>query len=185
MVIAIVFGCFFLLLALRIPIGFSLGIVSMGFLIARGEVLLAVSQRMSAAADSFPLLAIPFYIIMGKLVNEAGLTDRIFGFARSLVGHIRGGLAHVVILNSMVFAGMSGAAVADVAGMGAMQIKAMTDNGYDLDFSAAVTGQVRPVAEFLPAHLTFGFDEKWPPKFGPVGKLDFSGSAGCERPADL
>ena len=154
MVIALIFGCFFLLLALRIPIGFSLGIVSLGFLIARGEVLLAVSQRMSAAADSFPLLAIPFYIIMGKLVNEAGLTDRIFGFARSLVGHIRGGLAHVVILNSMVFAGMSGAAVADVAGMGAMQIKAMTDNGYDLDFSAAVTAAGSTIAPIIPPSIS-------------------------------
>jgi len=154
MVIAIIFACFFLLLALRIPVGFSLGIVSMGFLVARGEVLLAVSQRMSAAADSFPLLAIPFYIIMGKLVNEAGLTDKIFGFARSLVGHIRGGLAHVVILNSMVFAGMSGAAVADVAGMGAMQIKAMTDNGYDKDFAAAVTAAGSTIAPIIPPSIS-------------------------------
>jgi len=154
MVIALIFACFLLLLALRIPVGFALGIVSMAFLIGRGEVLLAVTQRMSAAADSFPLLAIPFYIIMGKLVNEAGLTDRIFGFARALVGHIRGGLAHVVILNSMVFAGMSGAAVADVAGMGAMQIKAMTDNGYDKDFSAAVTAASSTIAPIIPPSIS-------------------------------
>ena len=89
MLILLLFACFFLLLALRVPIAFSLGIVSLGFLIARGEVLLAVSQRMSAAADSFPLLAIPFYILMGKLVNEAGLTDKIFGFAQSLVDEFK------------------------------------------------------------------------------------------------
>jgi tripartite ATP-independent transporter DctM subunit len=147
------FACFFLLLALRVPIAFSLGIVSLGFLIGRGEVLLAVSQRMSAAADSFPLLAIPFYILMGKLVNEAGLTDKIFGFAQALVGHIRGGLAHVNILNSMIFAGMSGAAVADVGGMGAMEIKAMTDNGYDVDFSAAVTAASSTIAPIIPPSI--------------------------------
>lgn len=153
MVILLLFACFFLLLALRVPIAFSLGIVSLGFLIARGEVLLAVSQRMSAAADSFPLLAIPFYILMGKLVNEAGLTDKIFGFAQALVGHIRGGLAHVNILNSMIFAGMSGAAVADVGGMGAMEIKAMVDNGYDVDFSAAVTAASSTIAPIIPPSI--------------------------------
>ena len=153
MTILILFACFSLLLALRVPIAFSLGIVSLGFLIGRGEVLLAVSQRMSAAADSFPLLAIPFYILMGKLVNEAGLTDKIFGFAQALVGHIRGGLAHVNILNSMIFAGMSGAAVADVGGMGAMEIKAMTDNGYDVDFSAAVTAASSTIAPIIPPSI--------------------------------
>jgi tripartite ATP-independent transporter DctM subunit len=153
MVILLLFACFFLLLALRVPIAFSLGIISLGFLIARGEVLLAVSQRMSAAADSFPLLAIPFYILMGKLVNEAGLTDKIFGFAQALVGHIRGGLAHVNILNSMIFAGMSGAAVADVGGMGAMEIKAMVDNGYDVDFSAAVTAASSTIAPIIPPSI--------------------------------
>src|SRR5574341_1145232 len=154
MVILLLFACFLLLLALRVPIAFSLGIVSLGFLVARGEVLLAVSQRMSAAADSFPLLAIPFYILMGKLVNEAGLTDRIFGFAQALVGHIRGGLAHVNILNSMIFAGMSGAAVADVAGPGAMEIKAMVDNGYDVDFSAAVTAASSTIAPIIPPSIS-------------------------------
>ena len=153
MTILILFACFFLLLALRVPIAFSLGIVSLGFLIARGEVLLAVSQRMSAAADSFPLLAIPFYILMGKLVNEAGLTDKIFGFAQALVGHIRGGLAHVNILNSMIFAGMSGAAVADVGGMGAIEIKAMVNNGYDVDFSAAVTAASSTIAPIIPPSI--------------------------------
>jgi tripartite ATP-independent transporter DctM subunit len=154
MTVLLLFACFFLLLALRVPIAYALGIVSLGFLAARGEVLLAVSQRMSAAVDSFPLLAIPFYILMGKLVNEAGLTDRIFGFAQSLVGHIRGGLAHVNILNSMIFAGMSGAAVADVGGMGAIEIKAMTDNGYDVDFAAGVTAASSTIAPIIPPSIS-------------------------------
>ena len=153
MTILFLFACFGLLLMLRIPIAFALGIVSLGFLIGKGEVLLPVAQRMSAAADSFPLLAIPFYILMGKLVNEAGVTDKIFGFAQSLVGHIRGGLAHVNILSSMIFAGMSGAAVADVGGMGAMEIKAMTDNGYDVDFSAAVTCASSTIAPIIPPSI--------------------------------
>ena len=154
MTLLLFFAGFFVLLLLRVPIAFALGIVSLGFLTAKGEVLLAVSQRMSAAADSFPLLAIPFYILMGKLVNESGVTQRIFGFAQALVGHIRGGLAHVTVLNSMIFAGMSGAAVADVAGMGAIQIKAMTDNGYDTDFSAAVTAAASTIAPIIPPSIS-------------------------------
>jgi tripartite ATP-independent transporter DctM subunit len=153
MTILFLFACFAVLLMLRIPIAFALGIVSLAFLVGKGEVLLPVAQRMSAAADSFPLLAIPFYILMGKLVNEAGVTDKIFGFAQSLVGHIRGGLAHVNILSSMIFAGMSGAAVADVGGMGAMEIKAMTDNGYDVDFSAAVTCASSTIAPIIPPSI--------------------------------
>jgi len=152
-VILLLFAGFFLLLLLRVPIAFALGIVSLGFLAARGEVLLAVSQRMSAAADSFPLLAIPFYILMGKLVNEAGVTERLFAFAQGLVGHIRGGLAHVNILGSMIFAGMSGAAVADVGGMGAMEIKAMTEHGYDVEFSAAVTAASSTIAPIIPPSI--------------------------------
>lgn len=154
MVILLVFVCFFLLLLLRVPIAFALGIVSVGFLIARGEVLLAVPQRMTAAVDSFTLLAIPFYILMGKLVNKAGVTERIFGFAQCLVGHIRGGLAHVNILGSMIFSGMSGAAVADVGGMGAMEIKAMTDHGYDVDFSAGVTAASSTIAPIIPPSIS-------------------------------
>jgi len=80
MLVLLLFVCFFLLLLLRVPIAFALGIVSAGFLTAHGEVLLVVPQRMSATVDSFPLLAIPFYILMGKLVNEAGVTERIFGW---------------------------------------------------------------------------------------------------------
>jgi len=154
MLVLLLFVCFFLLLLLRVPIAFALGIVSAGFLTAHGEVLLVVPQRMSATVDSFPLLAIPFYILMGKLVNEAGVTERIFGFAQCLVGHIRGGLAHVNVLGSMIFAGMSGAAVADVGGMGAMEIKAMTDNGYDVDFSAALTAASSTIAPIIPPSIS-------------------------------
>jgi len=144
---------FLLLIVLRVPIAFSLGISSLVFLVSKNEILLPVAQRMTAAGDSFPLLAIPFFVLAGKLINESGITERIFRFALCLVGHIRGGLAHVNVINSMIFAGMSGAAAADVAGPGAIEIKAMVDNGYDVDFSAGLTAASSTIAPIIPPSI--------------------------------
>jgi tripartite ATP-independent transporter DctM subunit len=150
----VIFILFFLLIALRVPIAFSLGISSLVFLVSKNEILLPIPQRMTAAGDSFPLLAIPFFVLAGKLINESGITDRIFRFALCLVGHIRGGLAHVNVINSMIFAGMSGAAVADVGGIGAIEIKAMVDNGYEVDFSAGLTAASSTIAPIIPPSIS-------------------------------
>ena len=90
-----------------------------------------ILHRMAGGIDSFPLLAVPFFILAGNLMNSAGITNRIYDFAVALAGWMRGGLAHVNILGSVIFAGMSGTAIADAAGLGTIEIKAMQDHGYD------------------------------------------------------
>ena len=90
-----------------------------------------------AGVDSFTLLAVPFFILAGNLMNTSGVTDRIYDFASSLVGHFRGGIGHVNVVGSIIFSGMSGSAVADAGGLGALEIKAMEKEGYPRDFAGA------------------------------------------------
>src|SRR4026208_1042039 len=94
-----------------------------------------ILHRMAGGIDSFPLLAVPFFILAGNLMNTAGITNRIYDFTKALVGWMRGGLGQVNVGGSVIFAGMSGTAVADAGGLGTIEIKAMRDHGYDLDFA--------------------------------------------------
>lgn len=142
-----------LFLVLGMPIFFSLGLISLFYLMSHHEVLLSVPQRLTLTADSFPLLAAPFFILMGNLMNTSGVTRRIFNFADCLVGHIRGGLGHANVVASMIFAGMSGAAVADAAGLGTIEIEAMKKAGYDIDFSAAITAASSTIGPIIPPSL--------------------------------
>src|SRR6476620_1241686 len=98
-----------------------------------------ILHRMAGGIDSFPLLAVPFFILAGNLMNSAGITNRIYDFAVALCGWMRGGLAHVNIMGSVIFAGMSGTAIADAAGLGTIEIKAMKDHGYGTEFSVVAT----------------------------------------------
>ena len=102
-------------------------------------MLVMLAQRMYSSTTSFPLLAIPFFILAGNLMNTGGMTQRIFDFTQLIVGRVRGGLAHVNVLGSMIFAGMSGSAVADAAGLGVIEINAMKKEGYSTRFAAALT----------------------------------------------
>jgi tripartite ATP-independent transporter DctM subunit len=142
-----------LLLLLGMPIFFSLGLISLFYLMSHHEILLSVPQRLTMTADSFPLLAAPFFILMGNFMNTAGVTRRIFNFANCLVGHIKGGLGHANVVASMIFAGMSGAAVADAAGLGTIEIEAMKEGGYDVDFSAAITAASSTIGPIIPPSL--------------------------------
>ncbi|MDY0093219.1 MAG: TRAP transporter large permease [Candidatus Vecturithrix sp.] len=142
-----------LFLVLGMPIFFSLGLISLFYLMSHHEVLLSVPQRLTLTADSFPLLAAPFFILMGNLMNTSGVTRRIFNFADCLVGHIKGGLGHANVVASMIFAGMSGAAVADAAGLGTIEIEAMKKAGYDIDFSAAITAASSTIGPIIPPSL--------------------------------
>ena len=135
------------------PIFVSLGLISLLYLMSHHEILLSVPQRLAMTADSFPLLAAPFFILMGNLMNTAGVTRRIFNFANCLVGHIRGGLGHANVVASMIFAGMSGAAVADAAGLGTIEIEAMKEGGYDVDFAAAITAASSTIGPIIPPSL--------------------------------
>lgn len=115
--------------------------------------LTIMAERITSALDSFPYLAIPFFILSAEIMNRGKISDRIFEFACVLVGHIRGGLGQVNILGSMIFAGMSGSATADVAGLGALEIKAMKAEGYDPAFSAVVTAVSSTIGPIIPPSI--------------------------------
>src|SRR3954462_15542592 len=112
-------------------------------------------HRMAGGIDSFPLLAVPIFILAGNLMNSAGITNRIYDFAVAVAGWTRGGLAHVNILGSVIFAGMSGTAIADAAGLGTIEIKAMQDHGYDTEFSVGVTAASATLGPIIPPSLPF------------------------------
>jgi tripartite ATP-independent transporter DctM subunit len=151
--VTVFFIVWIVLLLFGMPIFFSLGTISLIYLMSHHEILLSVPQRLTMTADSFPLLAAPFFILMGNLMNTAGVTRRIFNFANCLVGHIRGGLGHANVVASMIFAGMSGAAVADAAGLGTIEIRAMKEGGYDVDFAAAITAASSTIGPIIPPSL--------------------------------
>src|SRR6267143_1660746 len=114
-----------------------------------------ILHRMAGGLDSFPLLAVPFFILAGNLMNSAGITNRIYDFAVATCGWMRGGLAHVNIFGSVIFAGMSGTAIADAAGLGTIEIKAMQDHGYDTEFAVGVTAASATLGPIIPPSLPF------------------------------
>ncbi len=114
-----------------------------------------VIHRMISGIDSFPLLAVPFFILAGNLMNNAGITNRIYNYALALVGWMKGGLGHVNVLGSVIFAGMSGTAIADAAGLGTIEIKAMTDHGYSKEFAVGVTAASATLGPIIPPSLPF------------------------------
>lgn len=145
------------LIVLGVPIAVALGATAVGTYLALGEpaILTMLPQRMYSATTSFTLLAIPFFILAGNLMNTGGITERIFRFATALVGHIRGGLGQVNVLASLIFSGMSGAAVADAAGLGQVEFKAMRDRGYDERFAAAITAASSTIGPVFPPSIPF------------------------------
>lgn len=114
-----------------------------------------VIHRMISGIDSFPLLAVPFFILAGNLMNNAGITNRIYNYALALVGWMKGGLGHVNVLGSVIFAGMSGTAIADAAGLGTIEIKAMKDHGYSTEFAVGVTAASATLGPIIPPSLPF------------------------------
>jgi TRAP-type C4-dicarboxylate transport system permease large subunit len=114
-----------------------------------------VIHRMVSGIDSFPLLAVPFFILAGNLMNNAGITNRIYNYALALVGWLKGGLGHVNVVGSVVFAGMSGTAIADAAGLGTIEIKAMKDHGYETEFAVGVTAASATLGPIIPPSLPF------------------------------
>ena len=144
---------FFALLVLGIPIGFTLGIAGVVGLLLMGSgvgLLSMAPLQYFSGLDMFTLMAMPFFILAGELMNKAGITKRLVNFSNILVGHWRGGLAHANIIASVFFAGMTGAAVSDTAAIGTMLIPAMVDDGYDVDFSAAVTAASSIIGPTIP-----------------------------------
>jgi TRAP-type C4-dicarboxylate transport system permease large subunit len=145
---------FLVMLLLGVPVAIALGGASLLLVMVEGTVPdLVVIHRMIAGVDSFPLLAIPFFIMAGSLMNSSGITERIYDFALSLVGWLKGGLGHVNVVGSVIFAGMSGTAVADAGGLGNIEIKAMRDHGYDVEFAVGITGASSTIGPIIPPSL--------------------------------
>jgi tripartite ATP-independent transporter DctM subunit len=144
---------FVVLLVLGAPIGYTLFASSLLYIVIENLPLSVGLQRMIAGVYNFPLLAIPFFVLAGNLMNVGGITKRIFRFADVCVGHIPGGLGHVNVFASVIFAGMSGSAVADAAGLGVVEIQAMREAGYDLDFSVAITAASSVIGPIIPPSI--------------------------------
>ena len=139
-----------------IPVAIAMAGASLIYVMTTGNIPdYVVIHRMVGGLDSFPLLAVPFFILAGNLMNSAGITNRIYNFALALVGWMRGGLGHVNVLGSMIFAGMSGTAIADAAGLGTIEIKAMTEHGYSKEFSVGVTAASATLGPIIPPSLPF------------------------------
>lgn len=148
------FGIFLILLALGTPIFVALAAGSLAYI--RFETMIpdfVVLHRMAGGVDSFPLLAVPFFILAGNLMNTAGITNRIYDFAVSAVGWMKGGLGHVNVVGSVIFAGMSGTAVADAGGLGTIEIKAMRDHGYKDEFAVGITAASSTIGPIIPPSL--------------------------------
>lgn len=156
-VFAIMFLGLIVLLMLGVPVAFAMigsSALVLGF--TRGFDAIPfemIAQRTLYGVNSFTLLAIPAFLLIGRLMNAAGISDRVFDIARCMVGHFKGGLGHVNVLASMIFAGMSGSAVADAGGLGAIEIKAMKDDGFPVDFSAAVTASSATIGPIIPPSI--------------------------------
>jgi C4-dicarboxylate transporter DctM subunit len=155
MTIAIIFVVLMALIVIGLPVAVAMGITTIAAMLALGDfqLLIAVPQRMYSTTTAFPLLAIPFFIFAGNLMNTGGMTDRIFRLARSCVGHIKGGLGHVNVVASMIFSGMSGAALADAMGVGVVTINAMEKSGYDRRFAAAISAASATIGPVIPPSI--------------------------------
>lgn len=140
-------------LILGVPVAVSLALASLSYILISGTPEVVLIHNMITGVDSFPLLAIPFFILAGHLMNTGGITTKIFAFARALMGWTPGGLGHVNVGASVIFAGMSGAAVADAGGLGNVEIKAMRDSGYDTDFAVGVTAASSTIGPIIPPSL--------------------------------
>lgn len=147
---------FLLLMSGGIPVAIAMAGSSLIYIWSTGNLpSFVVIHRMVSGIDSFPLLAVPFFILAGNLMNNAGITNRIYNYALALVGWMKGGLGHVNVVGSVVFAGMSGTAIADAAGLGTIEIKAMTEHGYSKEFAVGVTAASATLGPIIPPSLPF------------------------------
>ena len=139
-----------------LPVAVAMAGGSLVYILVSGTVPdIVLAQRMIAGIESFPLLAVPFFILAGNLMNIAGITGRIYNFAVALVGWMRGGLGQVNIIGSVIFSGMSGTAIADAAGLGSIEIKAMKEHGYSTEFAVGVTAASATLGPIFPPSLPF------------------------------
>ncbi len=147
---------FLILMSGGLPVAIAMAGAALVYILWTGSLPpFVVIHRMVSGIDSFPLLAVPFFILAGNLMNNAGITNRIYNYALALVGWLKGGLGHVNVVGSVIFAGMSGTAIADAAGLGTIEIKAMKDHGYPTEFAVGVTAASATVGPIIPPSLPF------------------------------
>src|SRR6187431_2875863 len=138
--LAVLLGMLALTLVLRLPIGFGMLISGVAYLLVKGQDLgLVAEQVLNGLYNSYVLLAVPLFIFAAAVMNSGTISERLFDFAQLIVGRLRGGLAHVNVIVSVIFSGMSGSAIADAAGPGIVSIRMMEKNGYSPAFSGALT----------------------------------------------
>jgi C4-dicarboxylate transporter DctM subunit len=142
-------------LAIGMPVAFGLGIVSIGYFLLSDFPLTTIPQKMFGGMDSFLLLAIPFFLLAGSLMNHGGVTQRLVDFASTLVGHIHGGLGHVTVVANVIMAGMSGTAAADAAATGQVLIPQMIRKGYSRGFAAAISASAATIGPIIPPSVSF------------------------------
>jgi C4-dicarboxylate transporter DctM subunit len=156
MTLLVLTGGLLLLMALGFPVAFAMIGASVAYIFLRGDIpFLIVAQRVTVGVDSFVLLAIPFFLLAGELMNQGGITKRLVEVSRVLVGGVAGGLGHVTVVTNMIMAGMSGSAVADASGTGAALIPAMERGGYPSGFSAALVGAASTIGPIIPPSIPF------------------------------
>lgn len=152
-IIGVYLGVMIGLILIGVPIGFSLGLTSILVMVlpfGPDFNAVALATQLFTSMDSFVFLAFPFYILLGRIMNGLGLTDTIFNFANSVIGFVRGGLAYVNVVASIIFSGMSGLAVADVAGLGRIEYQAMRNHGYDRDITLGITASSSIIGPIMP-----------------------------------
>ncbi len=151
--IVLLMGSFFLFILIKIPVAHSLALSGMTTMMYLDLPFTTILNNMFASINSFPLLAVPFFLLLGNLMNEGGITRRLVDFSNAMIGHIKGGLGHVNVLVSMLFAGLSGSSAADTASIGAMLIPAMVEDGYDVDYSVAITAASSTLGSIIPPSI--------------------------------
>jgi tripartite ATP-independent transporter DctM subunit len=143
-----------LLFLIAVPVAFSMGITAIILMLLDGEIQYAnTAQKVMGGVNSFIILAVPLFLLAGKLLNTGGITDRIFKFCKVCVGFLPGGLGHVNVASSIVFSGMSGTAVSDAAGLGQIEVKAMREAGYSSKFASAITAASSTIGPIIPPSL--------------------------------
>lgn len=151
--ILVLFVAFFVMILLRVPVAYSLALSSLLVVYMEGLQPSLVVQQMFQGLNSFTLLAVPFFLLAGQLLNTGMITDRLMRLAQVLVGHIRGGVAHINVVVSMIFAGMSGSSTADTAGVGSVIIPSMIRQGFDRNFTAALTAASSTMGSIIPPSI--------------------------------
>lgn len=153
--VAVIFISLAILLVIGIPISFALALTTLIYLLVKNDPAFfpMIAQQLFEGMDLYLLLAIPFFILAGEIMRSSGITRNLVGFSNALVGHFRGGLAYVNIVASIFFSGITGSAVADTSAIGTVMIPSMVEDGYDLDFSTAITAASSVIGPIIPPSI--------------------------------